>query len=290
MIDANIDRAQIMVTVKDVWIDPLRKFTEEVILHILAKYGIKGVPELIAERQVKTCHLHDETIDINCSTHFIQSQLPKLHFPADFHLQVLSCLISSPVGTLIIDFSSLGELLVAFLDCIIAHKNTVQLAQVLHCDISLVNLLLAIVTHAKKQRAHKQYLQCYLSTKTQLQLQQRIDTLSQQGILVDWGYTVPVPVPATPTPPTDDTNDPSTPHSESVPLTSPIDVDPLCIGTKEKTKSQPISELMGDPNIVLLMGTDDPEEDSRHMINSCPLSLSSRIVTRNTGNLVVDVH
>ena len=40
------------------------------ILHILAQYGIEGIPELLTEEQVSTKHICDRT-NINLSTHFI---------------------------------------------------------------------------------------------------------------------------------------------------------------------------------------------------------------------------
>ena len=91
-------------------------------------------------------------MEANLSTHFIRSRLHYIHSPDDYHLRVLACLVTRPIGTLIINFSSLGELLVAFLDCIISewtdriistifdrnlvHKDAVELAWILHCDTS----------------------------------------------------------------------------------------------------------------------------------------------------------
>lgn len=70
VIDLDDPGPEAVVAVKDSWIDPLRKYTEGIILHILAQYGIEGVPELVAEGQVSSRHFHDNT-DINISTHFI---------------------------------------------------------------------------------------------------------------------------------------------------------------------------------------------------------------------------
>ena len=104
------------VVVKDSWIDPLRKYTEGMILHILEQHGIEGVPTLVSEQQVKTPHRDPERshIMVNQSTHFLLSALPR--DSSTFHLRVLSRLVSQPLGKLILEFSSLGELLVAFLD------------------------------------------------------------------------------------------------------------------------------------------------------------------------------
>ena len=106
--------------VKELWIDPLRKYTEGMILHILEQHGIKGVPTLVSKQQVKTPHQDPECshIMVNQSTHFLLLALP--HNPFTFHLWVLSHLVSQPLGKLILEFSSLGELLVVFLDYFIS--------------------------------------------------------------------------------------------------------------------------------------------------------------------------
>lgn len=117
VIDPNIPGAEDMVVVKDSWIDPLRKYTEGMVLHILEQNGVEGVPKLLAERQIKTQHRAGEAT--YHSTHFIRSGLLNVRSPDDFHLRVLARLVTRPVGTLTVEFSSLGELLVAFLDCVI---------------------------------------------------------------------------------------------------------------------------------------------------------------------------
>jgi hypothetical protein len=103
------------VVVKDSWIDPLRKYTEGMILHILEQHHIEGIPTLVSEEQVETQlrtpdHPHPV---VNSSTHFLFSALPS---DTSFHLCLLSRLVTRPVCNLILEFSSLGELLVTFLD------------------------------------------------------------------------------------------------------------------------------------------------------------------------------
>jgi hypothetical protein len=103
------------VVVKDSWIDPLRKYTEGMILHILEQHHIEGIPILVSEEQVETQlrtpdHPHPV---VNSSTHFLFSALPS---DTSFHLCLLSRLVTRPVCNLILEFSSLGELLVTFLD------------------------------------------------------------------------------------------------------------------------------------------------------------------------------
>lgn len=118
ILDSDSPGPEVVVAVKNSWIDPLRKYTEGMILHILQKYKVEGVPQLFAEGQVSAKHFHED-FDVNISTHFIRSKIPNIQSPDDFHLRVLSRLVTLPVGTLLVDFSSLGELLVAFLDCVV---------------------------------------------------------------------------------------------------------------------------------------------------------------------------
>ena len=108
-----------VVVVKDSWTDPLRKYTEGMILHILEQHGIEGVPTLVSEQQVKTLLRDPKRLrtTVNHSTHFLFLALPR---NSSFQLRILSRLVSQPVGKLILEFSSLGELLVAFLDHIVS--------------------------------------------------------------------------------------------------------------------------------------------------------------------------
>ncbi|KAF8432111.1 hypothetical protein L210DRAFT_865123, partial [Boletus edulis BED1] len=63
-----------------------------------------------------------------------------------YQLWVLYHLVTKPVGSIVTAFWSLAELLVAFLDFIVAHQGAMEKAHILHCDDSLVNLLLAFIT------------------------------------------------------------------------------------------------------------------------------------------------
>lgn len=58
-----------VVVVKDSWIDPVWKYMEGRILSILNKHGIKGVPTLIHEQQIKVPYPSIATA--NSSTHFL---------------------------------------------------------------------------------------------------------------------------------------------------------------------------------------------------------------------------
>ena len=107
------------VVVKNSWIDPLWKYTEGMILHLLNEKGIQGVPSLLYEGQVRTLLITSEEILAN--THFIRLTLlwNPTSCPHDYHLHILYCLITQPIGILITEFHSLGELLAAFLNYLI---------------------------------------------------------------------------------------------------------------------------------------------------------------------------
>ncbi|KAI6011055.1 hypothetical protein EDC04DRAFT_2905735 [Pisolithus marmoratus] len=133
------------VVVKDLWIDLLQKYTEGRILSILNVHKVKGVLTLIHKQQVKAPSLSAATNPaINSSTHFLRVDLSQFK-TSPYYLHVLSHIMTQPVSDLITEFSCLGELLVAFLDYVIAHKSAVEVAHILHCDISLFNLFLAPV-------------------------------------------------------------------------------------------------------------------------------------------------
>jgi len=94
------------IIAKDLWTNPLRKY-------------IEGVPILVSKQQVKTnlCDPECPNMQINHSIHFLCSALPH---GSSFTLRILSQLISHPVGKLILEFSSLGELLVMYLDQVVS--------------------------------------------------------------------------------------------------------------------------------------------------------------------------
>ncbi|KAF8545661.1 hypothetical protein OG21DRAFT_1492086 [Imleria badia] len=263
-----------VVVVKDSWNDPLRKYTEGMILHILEQHGIEGVPMLVSEQQVKTLirdPKHPHTT-VNHSTHFLFSALPR---DSSFQLQVLSRLVSQPVGQLILEFSSIGELLVAFLDHIITHKNALEVAGILHRD----------------------------------SLCQRIRNLKWRGVLGDWGYAVPISASSATTP--SDTSSVDVPCCDGPP-TLPIEADvpdpsiqydnrvpARKIDSHDAPTLVPVTHLTANDDIVLLMGTNNPDDDSRKTIDLCPLyrTVSSTIFIKftkltsevNLGNMVVDV-
>ncbi|KAF8547632.1 hypothetical protein OG21DRAFT_1490051 [Imleria badia] len=188
----------VFMVLKDLWINLLQKYTEGMILHLLNEKGIQGVPSLVYEGQVRTPLVAGREILAN--TYFIRSLLLRnpTSLPCDYHLHVLYRLITRPIGILITEFHSLRELLVAFLDYIVAHKDAREMdareiARILHRDISLVNLLLA--WRMKGRSCHKTWM-TNLSLDQRNLLKERINELQWCGVLADWGYVVLLPATA----------------------------------------------------------------------------------------------
>ena len=118
------------IVVKDSWINPLRKFTEGSILARLNKAGVKGVPRLIHEQQVRGPHPLRIDSEVNQSTHFLRTFLSHIKVPS-YHVRVLSRLLTEPLGQQILDFSSLAELLVAFIDYVLSALQCIVLCLLL---------------------------------------------------------------------------------------------------------------------------------------------------------------
>ena len=114
------------IVVKDSWIDPLRKFTEGSILARLNEAGIRGVPKLLHEQQVTRPHPTHPNIQVNQSTHFLRSLLSDVNI-TNYHARVLSRLLTELLGKQLMDFSSLTELLVAFIDYVLSMYNKIYL-------------------------------------------------------------------------------------------------------------------------------------------------------------------
>ncbi|KAI9569117.1 hypothetical protein HD554DRAFT_657745 [Boletus coccyginus] len=292
--DANEPR----VVVKDSWTDPLRKYTEGMNLHILEQHQIEGVPTLVSEQQVKTSLRDSDRLHtaVNHSTHFLRSALPR---GSVFDLRILSRLISRPVCKLILEFSSLGELLVAYLDYVVVHKNALEVPGVLHRDISPTNLFLTLA----KNRTDHSKLMNDLSDEARQYLCRNIQNLQWRGILGDWGYAGPVALSSTTTASEFDTSDDDVLHPDC-PSTSPIEAKSVVgydnlvparrVGSHDAPSLVSVSNLTADDDITLLMGTDDPDDDSRQTIDLCPLYwtgtrswMSAQLVMAGPGQLVV---
>ena len=122
----------------------------------------------------------------------------------------------------------------------------------------------------------------HLPDEARKRLCEKIRNLKWQGILGDWGYAVPIAT-SSATTPSDATSDVDV-HRSDAPPTSPIDADgsdPSAqydnrvparkIGSHDAPSLIPVSDLTADDDIILLMGTDDPEDDPCQTIDLCPL-------------------
>ena len=160
-----------------------------------------------------------------------------------------------------------------------AHYDTVMIAGILHRDVSLGNLVLS--RRCGPRSNHRRFMHS-LSTEQQDSLCKKIDHLLRRGVLVDWGYAVPVALPSTPI---DDSflgNGPPTSPIEPIGVSdTPSDYIPIVnVGLRDKSTSQliPMSELSPADEIVLLMGPSDPADDPQHTIDASPLHRTVRIL------------
>ncbi|KAI6162382.1 hypothetical protein EDD17DRAFT_1757518 [Pisolithus thermaeus] len=223
MKDPTSPTAQRQIIVKDSWIDPLWKFTEGSMLAKLNDVNVEGVPWLIHEQQVQGPHPSRAKMKVNMSMHFLH-RLVSQSGGHQYQLCVLSCLLTEPLRIQVMAFSSLMQLLIAFLDYVQIHKDAIVKAKVLHHNISLLNLLLIIWDTSHGDTHHLDFLN-HLPPETCKHLQAKIQEIPYQGFLADWGYAVLINVPqaeayTTPEPKGPSTS-PSTPHHD-VPPTSPI--------------------------------------------------------------------
>ncbi|KIM57137.1 hypothetical protein SCLCIDRAFT_29083 [Scleroderma citrinum Foug A] len=262
------------VVVKDLWIDLLWKYMEGMILSILNVHNIEGIPTLIHKQQVQAPY-PSTTTDV------------------------------LPVGDLITEFSCLGELLVAFLDYVVAHKQAFEKAGILHRDISLVNLFLTSVTHRSNHREFIQRISGQFRHK-QDTLCTRIGDLKWCGLLGDWGYAVPGAECITTTIANLETDQlPDGTHAPTLPVEIPAEFNHSvessnCIpimpvdSMNASTSLTPVSDLSKEDDIMLTMGPDTPENDPRDTIDTSPLYctgtwswMSAQLVMAGAGQPVI---
>lgn len=72
----------------------------------------------------------------------------------------------------------------------IAHRDALKDAGILHCDISLFNLLFALVYD--DLNLDTDFLNRALQEPERTQLHTKIQSLPRRGLLADWGYAVPI--------------------------------------------------------------------------------------------------
>ena len=152
---------------------------------------------------------------------------------------------------------------------IIVHKHALEDAGVLHHDVSPTNLFLA---HAKGRTDHGVHMNELLDEIWE-RLCQRIHNLPQQGVLGDWGYAnakarSPASTPSKPSPsPRFKAPHPDGPPTLLVDAESPMEYDNHVLVQKVGSDDAPtllsVSKLTNEHDIVLLMGTDDPNKDPR---------------------------
>lgn len=118
----------------------------------------------------------------------------------------------------------------------------------------------------------------HLSDEAQQRLRHRIQNLQWRGILGDWGYAVPVTFSSVTTAPdtsSDDVLPSDGPPTSPIEAESVIEYDNLVptrkIGSQDAPSLVAISDLTTNDDITLLMGADDPDDDSRQTIDLCPL-------------------
>ncbi|KAL4069013.1 hypothetical protein J3A83DRAFT_4188935 [Scleroderma citrinum] len=229
------------VAMKDLWIDPLQKYTEGKILSILNMHKIKGVSTLVHKEQVKAPYPSTiDNIQVNHSTHFLQAYLAQYKTNA-YYLHVLSHIITQPVGNLITEFSCLGELLVAFIDYVVDDN-------------------------------HLEFIQKIsgLSAAEKAALCTRIVNVKQQGVLADWGYAVPMTEPTTITDLVTTTSLIEQPSQVQYKSSNFVPIMPVnSKGTL--TSLSLVSDLTKEDDIALAMGPASTGSDPQHTIDTSPL-------------------
>ena len=197
---------------------------------MLNQAGVAGVPELILKQLVRTEHPITGQ-PLTHSTHILHALISSHVDNPLYQLHVLSCLVMRPRGYPIFEFTSLTELLIGFMDCITsefpnqlqdlfcspssAHRDAIKIAKILHCDISLFNLLLILATDRNLLDNILQNLP-QVESKSHEILQCLIEKWHPCcGLLAFWGYAVP-----TPDHPDFSSSDPSSEleHSQTLPI------------------------------------------------------------------------
>lgn len=181
---------------------------------------------------------------VNSPTHALRSAVQ-----SHVHYHAPSRIITVPASVALTEFSSLGELLVAFLDCMVAHLDVVETAHVLHCDVSLTNLFLS--SQNGHWSNHHRFME-NLGAQQKEHLSKRIDSLARRGVLAHWGSVVPIaPSPLPPAPATVDNSErqPSTRHvAASATLSPTVTVNNSDIVDGPSNPTTPPTELADIPD------------------------------------------
>ncbi|KAG6372689.1 hypothetical protein JVT61DRAFT_7454 [Boletus reticuloceps] len=186
------------VVVKDCFIDPLRPYTEGNILAMLNDAKVAGVPQLIHEQLVQT----EQPImkdAITNSTHILCTLLGAPQTIPCTNYASSPAWLQCPEATLSSNSLPSQSSWLVFLDCITSHCGALELAKIIHHDISLFNLLFAPGTD---RNLLEDMLQSLPLHQTQSEYDENlretlhglIDRWSPRcGLLADWGYATPTP-------------------------------------------------------------------------------------------------
>ncbi|KZT29134.1 hypothetical protein NEOLEDRAFT_1086095 [Neolentinus lepideus HHB14362 ss-1] len=153
--------------IKDCWMDETRVSVEADFLTEAGKKGVKGVPTLVAEDSPLFRGEKDTTQSI-CPS--LQEQSYRKAFERRDRRQHRR-LVLEPFAIPITYFRSKKELIKGFIDAITAHRDLLDLAGILHRDISLNNIMLIDMSDG-----------------------------SRKGLLIDLDYAAVYPEPENPAP------------------------------------------------------------------------------------------
>ena len=149
----------------------------------------------------------------------------------------------------------------------IAHKDALEIARILHCDVSLGNLFL---TRAAQRSNHQSLVEKHsnLPKHEKVVLCTRIGSLKWRGVLGDWGYADPrtecTSATASMTAESPDSSASSIElPSEMTELVDSFDVPVAPVNSMNaQTRLTPVSDLTKEDNIVLAMGSEtDPHQE-----------------------------
>ncbi|KIJ52412.1 hypothetical protein M422DRAFT_776073 [Sphaerobolus stellatus SS14] len=127
--------------IKDAWVSPdlPGKESEGSLLCLASQKGvIKGIPTFIHAEELRHEPQRKPVLDSILKNRRIAEPLEE-----HMKLQRVHCrLVMKSHGKLLSDFASRKELLLAFHDAVLAHRNLYQIAGILHRDISIRNILI----------------------------------------------------------------------------------------------------------------------------------------------------
>ncbi|KIK27515.1 hypothetical protein PISMIDRAFT_187983 [Pisolithus microcarpus 441] len=179
---------------------------------------------------------------VNSPTHALRSAVQ-----SHVHYHAPSRIITVPASVALTEFSSLGELLVAFLDCMVGEC-------IPPCFVlgSLMVELQRILMLSRLPTSCIAIFMENLGAQQKEHLSKRIDGLARRGVLAHWGSVVPIaPSPLPPAPATVDNSErqPSTRHvAASATLSPTVTVNNSDIVDGPSNPTTPPTELADIPD------------------------------------------